>query len=217
MYPLKQIHYSASCLLSSSSSSSSSWGFQPIKPWKNAAYLPFKTLLSPSKRGTIILPSLSLPLSNRNSPISALNIQPTSSCPLTPIGFLERAALVYGDCPSILYSDTTRTWSQTHTRCLKLASSIVSLGINTGDVVSVLAPNIPAMCELHFAVPMAGAILNAVNLRLDAKAISNLLQHGQIKVVFVDCHYVSLVEEAVSLFPSSLQRPGYVRTTINNL
>lgn len=184
MYPLKQIHYSASCLLSSSSSSSSSWGFQPIKPWKNAAYL---------------------------------NIQPTSSCPLTPIGFLERAALVYGDCPSILYNDTTRTWSQTHTRCLKLASSIVSLGINTGDVVSVLAPNIPAMCELHFAVPMAGAILNAVNLRLDAKAISNLLQHGQIKVVFVDCHYVSLVEEAVSLFPSSLQRPGYVRTTINNL
>ena len=78
-----------------------------------------------------------------------------NSSPLTPLDFLERAATVYGDCPSIIYDDITYTWSQTHRRCLQVASSITSLSIKSGHVVSVIAPNIPAMYELHFAVPMS--------------------------------------------------------------
>ncbi|XP_047973333.1 2-methylpropanoate--CoA ligase CCL4-like [Salvia hispanica] len=121
--------------------------------------------------------------------------------------FLERAAVIYGDCPSIIHKDITRTWSETRTRCLKLASSIAALGITRGDVVSVVAPNIPATCELHFAVPMAGAVLNTINTRLDANNISNLLRHCDSKLVFVDSQFASLVWEAVSLLPPHLPRP----------
>nr|UPT51119.1 acyl-activating enzyme 8 [Pogostemon cablin] len=133
---------------------------------------------------------------------------PANSTPLTPIDFLERAAIVYGDCPSILHNNTTApTWSETYSRCLKLASAISSLGISRGDVVSIVAPNVPAMYELQFAVPMAGAVLNNINLRLDANPISILLQHSSSKLVFVDIQSVSDVLEAVSLFPPHLQPP----------
>jgi hypothetical protein len=65
-----------------------------------------------------------------------LGANPANSCPLTPLGFLERAATVFGDCPSVVYHDTVFTWSQTHRRCLRLASALVSLGITRGDIVS---------------------------------------------------------------------------------
>uniref|UniRef100_A0A6N2LDK7 AMP-dependent synthetase/ligase domain-containing protein n=1 Tax=Salix viminalis TaxID=40686 RepID=A0A6N2LDK7_SALVM len=81
--------------------------------------------------------------------------RPVRSTPLTPIAFLERAAIAYADCPSIIYNDTTYTWSQTNRRCLLVASSLPSYGIEVGHVVSVLPPNVPATHELHFAVPMA--------------------------------------------------------------
>ncbi|XP_019199034.1 PREDICTED: probable acyl-activating enzyme 6 [Ipomoea nil] len=126
-----------------------------------------------------------------------------NNCPLTPVDFLERAATVYGDCPSVVYNDTAYTWSETHERCLRLASSISRLGIKKNDVVSVLAPNIPAMYELHFAAPMAGAVLNTVNLRLDAKTISVQLLHSESKLVFVDFQSSSLVQEAISLLPAT--------------
>nr|GMD67296.1 probable acyl-activating enzyme 5, peroxisomal [Ipomoea batatas] len=132
-----------------------------------------------------------------------------NSCPLTPVDFLERAATVYGDCPSVVYNDTAYTWSETHERCLRLASSISRLGIGKNDVVSVLAPNIPAMYELHFAAPMAGAILNTINLRLDARTVSIQLLHSESKLVFVDRQSSSLVLEAISLLPTTSlsQRP----------
>ncbi|KAL6513841.1 2-methylpropanoate--CoA ligase ccl4 [Orobanche hederae] len=136
-------------------------------------------------------------------------LKPSSpnSSPLTPLGFLERAATVYSDCTSIIYNSTTYTWSENYRRCLKLASSISSLGIKRRDVVSVVAPNIPAMYELHFAIPMAGAVLNTVNLRLDARTISVILRHSQSRLVFVDYQSESLVLEAVSFFPSKSDRP----------
>ncbi|EXC16672.1 putative acyl-activating enzyme 6 [Morus notabilis] len=136
-----------------------------------------------------------------------------NSSPLTPLGFLERAATVYGDCASIVYNDTTYTWSQTHRRCLRLASSIASLGIKPGHVVSVLAPNLPHMYELHFAVPMAGAVLNAVNTRLDARTISVLLRHSESKLVFVDHLSRALLLDALSLFPSQTPIPLLVLIT----
>lgn len=130
-----------------------------------------------------------------------------NSSPLTPLGFLDRAALVYGDCPSLVYDNTTYTWSDTHSRCLRLASAIYNLGIGRGHVVSVVAPNIPALYELHFAIPMAGAILNTVNTRLDARTTSVLLRHSESKLVFVDYESTSKVLEAISLFPPSSQSP----------
>ncbi|KAK9290777.1 hypothetical protein L1049_008955 [Liquidambar formosana] len=130
-----------------------------------------------------------------------LKPRPANSTPLTPLGFLERAATVYGDCPSIVYNTTTYTWSQTHRRCLQLASSLVSHGIKRGHVVSVLAPNVPAMYELHFAVPMAGAILNTINIRLDARTISVLLVHSESKLIFVDILSLPLILEAICLLP----------------
>ncbi|KAK6127547.1 hypothetical protein DH2020_038705 [Rehmannia glutinosa] len=136
-----------------------------------------------------------------------LKPSPPNSSPLTPIGFLERAATVYADGTSIIYNSTTYTWSETYHRCLKMASSISSLGVRRYDVVSVVAPNIPAMYELHFAVPMAGAVLNTINLRLDARTISVVLRHAQPKLVFVDYQSESVIREAISYFPTNFERP----------
>ncbi|XP_074366734.1 2-methylpropanoate--CoA ligase CCL4-like [Apium graveolens] len=140
---------------------------------------------------------------------------PANSSPFTPLSFLERAAVVYGDTPCLIYNTTTYTWSQTHRRCLQLASSISSLSISPGDVVSVLAPNIPAMYELHFAVPMSGAVLNCINTRLNARTISILLSHSESKLVFVDYQMSSLVLEALACFPPH-SRPILVVITENN-
>ncbi|KAL6559249.1 2-methylpropanoate--CoA ligase ccl4 [Orobanche hederae] len=136
-----------------------------------------------------------------------LRPNPANSCPLTPLTFLQRAAVVYGDCPSVINNRTTFTWSQTYTRCLKVASAIASLGVERGFVVSVVASNIPAMYELQFAVPMAGCVLNNINTRLDARTISVLLHHAESKVVFVDSHLSSLVVESISLFPRGHAKP----------
>ncbi|MFQ6645848.1 hypothetical protein Gotur_020511 [Gossypium turneri] len=136
-----------------------------------------------------------------------LKSRPANSSPLTPLGFLDRAATVYGDCTSIIYNNTSYTWSETHRRCLQLASSLSSTGIKTGHVVSVLAPNIPAMYELHFAVPMSGSVLNSINTRLDARTVSILLCHGESKLLFVDTLSQSLALEAISLFPPNENPP----------
>ncbi|XP_030474669.2 2-methylpropanoate--CoA ligase CCL4-like [Syzygium oleosum] len=139
-----------------------------------------------------------------------LKPSPPNSSPLTPLGFLERAAAVYGDCPSVIYNDATYTWSQTRGRCLRVASSLASGGISRGDVVSVVAPNVPAMYELHFAVPMCGAVLNNINTRLDARTVSVLLRHGGSSLIFVDSQSRAIVLEALSMFPPSSDRPRLV-------
>ncbi|KZV22308.1 putative acyl-activating enzyme 6 [Dorcoceras hygrometricum] len=130
-----------------------------------------------------------------------------NSTPLTPLTFLERAATVYGDCISVIYNSMSYTWCQTHERCLKMASSIVSLGIQRGRVVSVMAPNVPAMYELQFAVPMAGYVLNNINTRLDSRTVSVILRHSESKLVFVDFQLLGIVLEAISLFSPKFQPP----------
>ncbi|MCL7033848.1 hypothetical protein MKW94_017438 [Papaver nudicaule] len=131
-----------------------------------------------------------------------------NSSPMSPLGFLERAATVYGDCTSIIYNETTYTWNQTNNRCLQLASALRTIiGVQRGDVISVLSPNTPAMSELHFAVPMSGAILNTVSTRLDARTVSILLCHSESKLIFVDVHSSSVILEAFSLFPPEIQPP----------
>ncbi|PRQ24040.1 putative 4-coumarate--CoA ligase [Rosa chinensis] len=119
--------------------------------------------------------------------------------PLSPIGFLERAAKAYRDRTSVIYGSLKYTWAQTHQRCLKLASALTQLGISRGDVVATLAPNVPAMYELHFAAPMAGAVLCTLNSRLDSAMISVLLSHSEAKIVFVDHQLLGIVDGALAL------------------
>ncbi|KAK9741273.1 hypothetical protein RND81_03G093900 [Saponaria officinalis] len=140
------------------------------------------------------------------------SLKPTAanSCPLTPLTFLERAAVVYADSPSVVYNTATYTWSATNRRCLQAASAIVSLGIRPGQVVSVISPNVPAAYELHFAVPMAGAILNNINTRLNSTTISALLNHSDSKLVFVYHRLQSVVVDALSLLPPEHPRPRLV-------
>ncbi|KAI3941317.1 hypothetical protein MKW92_037950 [Papaver armeniacum] len=104
--------------------------------------------------------------------------------PLTPLTFLTRAASVYPDRISVIYGRTHFTWSQTYERCLRLASSLRLLNVRKNDVVSVLAPNVPALYEMHFGVPMAGAVLNPINTRLDANNIATIVEHSEAKVFF---------------------------------
>ncbi|WOK94804.1 butyrate--CoA ligase AAE11, peroxisomal-like [Canna indica] len=122
---------------------------------------------------------------------------PANYAPLSPITFLQRAAAVYGDRTSVVYGRTRFTWRETHERCRRLASSLRYLSVSNNDVVSVLAPNVPALYELHFGVPMAGAVLNAINTRLDAASVANILAHSEAKVFFVDYQYVKLAAEAL--------------------
>ncbi|XP_059644896.1 butanoate--CoA ligase AAE1-like [Cornus florida] len=116
--------------------------------------------------------------------------------PLSPISFLEGAATVYGGKVSIVYGTTTYSWRQTHERCLKMASALFQLGISRGDIVVALAPNVPALYELHFSVPMAGAVLSALNTRLDSATLALILEQLEAKMIFVDYQFVEVVLEA---------------------
>ncbi|XP_062080179.1 trans-cinnamate:CoA ligase, peroxisomal-like [Humulus lupulus] len=117
--------------------------------------------------------------------------------PLSPITFLKRAATSYSNRTSLIYEGTRFTWRQTYHRCLRLASSLRSLNVVKNNVVSVLAPNIPAMYEMHFAVAMAGGVINTINTRLDAKNIAMILKHSEAKVFFVDYQFVQVAHEAL--------------------
>lgn len=123
--------------------------------------------------------------------------------PLSPISFLERAALVYGDQPSVVYGNERYTWKQTLVRCTKLASALAQLDISYGDVVAALIPSIPAMYELHFAVPMAGAVLCAFNIRHDSTMLSVLLKHSKAKFIFVDYQFFDVVHGALDILTKS--------------
>ncbi|KAM0885604.1 hypothetical protein ACQ4PT_030232 [Festuca glaucescens] len=139
-----------------------------------------------------------------------LGANPANLSPLTPLGFLERVATVYGDCPSVVYHGTVFTWSQTYRRCLRLASALASLGISRRDVVSVLLPNVPAMYEAHFGVPMSGAVLNNINTRLDARTVSVLLRHSGSKIVLVDPAMLPILDDALRLLPPEHPAPRVV-------
>lgn len=118
---------------------------------------------------------------------------------LTPLSFLERSASVYPDRVSIIHGDTEYTWSQTYKRCCLLASALQKMGIGKGDTVSFMGANTPETFEAHFGVPMVGAILNALNVRLDAKAIAFILEHAETKVLFTDKEYSDTIKAALEI------------------
>src|SRR5450432_2635363 len=119
--------------------------------------------------------------------------------PLTPLSFLARTAAIYPSHLSAVYEGRTFTWSQTYARCRRFASFLAARDIGEGDTVAAMLPNIPAMNEVHFAVPMAGAVLNALNIRLDAASIAFQLDHGGAKILLVDPEFSGVITEALTL------------------
>ena len=101
--------------------------------------------------------------------------------PLSPLSYIERAARVYPEALAVIYGERRQTWRETYSRSRRLASALVAHGVGIGDTVAVMLPNVPAMFEAHFGVPMSGAVLNTLNTRLDAEAIAFMLQHGEAK------------------------------------
>src|SRR5882724_5732812 len=128
-----------------------------------------------------------------------LDKTPANYVPLTPLSFLARSAAVYPDHVSTVYEGRVFTWSQTYARCRRFASYLAGRGIGHGDTVAAMLPNIPAMNELHFAVPMADAVLNALNIRLDAPSIAFQLDHGGAKIILVDPEFSGVIAEALPL------------------
>ena len=136
---------------------------------------------------------------NENQYSIGLDKTPANFVALTPLSFLARTAAVYPDQVSTVYEDRVFTWSQTEARCRRFASYLAGRGIGRGDTVAAMLPNIPAMNELHFAVPMAGAVLNALNIRLDAASIAFQLDHGGAAIVLVDPEFAGVIAEALGL------------------
>ncbi|MGH6619538.1 MAG: AMP-binding protein, partial [Alphaproteobacteria bacterium] len=119
--------------------------------------------------------------------------------PLTPLTFLKRAALVYPDKTAIIHGDRLFTYRQFYERARRLASALSRRGVGKGDTVSVMAANVPALLDAHYGVPMTGAVLNALNVRLDAANIAFILEHAECKVLLTDRGFSPVVREALSL------------------
>src|SRR5258706_16483347 len=122
-----------------------------------------------------------------------LDKTPANFVALTPLSFLARTAAVYPDHISTVYEGRVFTWSETYARCRRFASYLAGRGIGHGDTVAAMLPNIPAMNEVHFAVPMAGAVLNALNIRLDASSIAFQLDHGGGRNILVEPEFTGVI------------------------
>lgn len=135
-----------------------------------------------------------------NASIFDQGLSPTAAnhVPLSPLTFIERSATVYPDFPAVVHGATRRTWTETWTRCRQLASALEKRGLQPGQTVAAMLPNIPAMFEAHFGVPLAGCVLNTLNIRLDAEAISYMLAHGEAKAILVDPEFASVINDAVA-------------------
>src|SRR5207244_2470478 len=128
----------------------------------------------------------------------ALDKNAANYVPLSPIGFLLRSASVYPNRTAIIHGERRYTWRETLERCRRLASALTRRGIGRGDTVAVMAPNVPAIFEAHFGVPMAGAVLNALNIRLDADTIAFILKHGEAKALITDGEFAPVIARALA-------------------
>src|ERR1041384_8239260 len=128
-----------------------------------------------------------------------LDRNPANFQPLTPLPFLERAAAVFPDHTAIIHGALRRSYAEFYARSRRLASALAKRGIKRGDTVSAMLANTPAMLECHYGVPMAGAVLNTINTRLDAAIIAFQFDHGEAKVLITDREFSRLVKEALAL------------------
>lgn len=123
--------------------------------------------------------------------------------PLSPITFLERAAAVFPERLAVIYGERRLTWSDMDARCRRAALALQRAGIGQQDVVALMLANTPEMLELHFAVPLVGACLNPINVRLDARSISIILAHGEVRLAVVDTEFERVIDEAISKLPDA--------------
>ncbi len=124
--------------------------------------------------------------------------------PLSPLSFARRTAEVFPGRVAVIHGEERRTWSETYARCRRLASALIARGIGRGDTVAVMAPNVPALLEAHFGVPLCGAVLNALNIRLDADTIAFILGHGEAKALLTDREFSPVIDAALTKLDKKL-------------
>lgn len=123
---------------------------------------------------------------------------------LSPLSFIRRAALLYPEYEAVVHGDIRRSWQETYERCVRVASALAKRGIGKGDTVSAMLPNIPEMLELHYAVPMLGAVLNTINTRLDAATVAFILGHAEAKVLITDREFSATMCAALALLDTDI-------------
>ena len=121
--------------------------------------------------------------------------------PLSPLSLIARTAEIWPGHPSVVHGARRFAWGETYARCRRLASALARRGVGAGDTVAVMLANTPEMVEVHFGVPMAGAVLNTLNTRLDAEALAFMLGHGEAKVLITDTEFAPAVAKALALAP----------------
>src|SRR5215203_4507466 len=126
-----------------------------------------------------------------------LDKTPANYAPLTPLSFLKWSARVCPDRLAVVHETRRFTWAETYARARRLASALAARGVTKGDTVATLLPNVPAMYEAHFGVPMTGAVLNTLNTRLDAPTIAFMLRHGEAKVLITDTEFSPTIGNAL--------------------
>jgi fatty-acyl-CoA synthase len=127
-----------------------------------------------------------------------LERNPANHQPLTPLSFLERAGAVYPERVAWIHGESRVSYRDFAARCRRLAGALAARGIGRGDTVAVMAPNVPANLEAHYGVPLAGAVLNALNVRLDSAAIRFILEHGEAKLLITDREFSPVVKDALA-------------------
>jgi fatty-acyl-CoA synthase len=140
-----------------------------------------------------------------NTAFASLDMQGADTQALSPIYFLQRAAHVFANKTAIIYGARRLDYRRFYQRCRQLVSALQRAGITPGQTVSVICPNIPEMLELHFAVPMTGAVLNTINTRLDAQLIASILAHAEARLLFVDSEYSVVVEAALATLAHDIE------------
>jgi len=126
-----------------------------------------------------------------------LEQNPANHAALTPLSFLRRAALVHPERLAIVHGAQRITYAEFYARCRRFASALTRRGIGHGDCVAVMAPNVPALLEAHFAVPMVGGVLNAINTRLDAATVAFILEHGEARLLITDREFSPVMQPAL--------------------
>jgi fatty-acyl-CoA synthase len=129
---------------------------------------------------------------------TGLDRNPANHTPLSPLSLIARTAFTYPDHLAVVHGERRYTWGETYARCRRLASALTRAGIGAGDTVAVMAANTPEMVEVHFGVPMTGAVLNTLNTRLDAEAIAFMLEHGEAKLLITDTEFAPTIGNALA-------------------
>ena len=128
-----------------------------------------------------------------------LDKNPANFEPLSPLSFLRRTAEVFPHRLAVIHDAWRYDYAALYTRCRRLASALAKHGVKHGETVAIMAPNTPAHLEAHFGVPASGAVLNPINIRLDAAAIAFILEHGEAKVLLVDAEFAPVTQQALAL------------------